>query len=85
MKRELTDSRKCQIFFFNIEGKLNNASPFVSEQCINFGVAPQFSPHIGHIHQLGEVHIVLGLPAEESGTQQGRPFELQLLLTAALI
>lgn len=72
-------------FVLNIKRKSNQASPFVSEQCINLGVAPQPSPHSGHSHQLGEVHFVLGLPAEEPGTQQGRPFELQLLLAATLI
>lgn len=62
---------------------VNRSSPFVSEKCVNLGVAPQLGPHSGHVHQLGEVQFALGLPAEEPGPQQGRPFQLQHLLAAA--
>lgn len=74
-----------ETFVLNLQGKSNNTSPLVSEQGINLGVVPQLSPHSGHVHQLREMHVVLGLPAVEPGTQQGRPLELQLLLAAALI
>lgn len=66
-------------------GNSNFSSPFVSEKCVNLGVVPQLILNNGHVHQLGEVQFALGLPAVESGPQQGRPFQLQHLLTAALI
>lgn len=66
-------------------GNSNGSSPFVSEKCVNLGVSPQLILNNGHVHQLGEVQFALGLPAVEPGPQQGRPFQLQHLLTAALI
>lgn len=66
-------------------GNSNCSSPFVSEKRVNLGVAPQLILNNGHVHQLGEVQFALGLPAVEPGPQQGRPFQLQHLLTAALI
>lgn len=59
--------------------------PLISEKCVNLGLLPPLSVHSGHVHQLGEVEVVSGVSAEESGVQLRRPGELQQLLTATFI